>query len=209
MDIIIKGIGSGIFLALLIGPVFFTLIQTSLEKGFVSGAFVALGVMVSDICCIAVAWFGLSGVIVDPGLRIYMIYGGGLILLSFGSYYLFVKSRRLLFYNAADIKQTKPLRLMAKGFIINGLNPMALIFWLGTVGFATAEWGFETPSRAGIFFGSLLVTVLGTDLLKVSLSARLRMVMTPKLIRVLNVVLGLVLVFFGGRLIFFGDQIIP
>jgi threonine/homoserine/homoserine lactone efflux protein len=44
MDIILKGIVSGIVLALLIGPVFFTILQTSIEKGFWSGVFVAIGV---------------------------------------------------------------------------------------------------------------------------------------------------------------------
>ncbi|MBI3218462.1 MAG: LysE family transporter [Bacteroidetes bacterium] len=49
MEIVFNGIKFGVVLAFLIGPVFFTIIQTSIERGFWKGALVALGVSVSDV----------------------------------------------------------------------------------------------------------------------------------------------------------------
>jgi len=48
MEIVFNGVKFGFSLAFLIGPVFFTIIQTSIERGFWNGAWVALGVSLSD-----------------------------------------------------------------------------------------------------------------------------------------------------------------
>jgi threonine/homoserine/homoserine lactone efflux protein len=95
MDIISKGIVSGLVLALMIGPVFFTIIQTSIERGFSNGVFVAIGVSISDAMYILISYFGLTQFLSKPEVRLYMAYGGGAVLLAFGIYYLFVKSRKL------------------------------------------------------------------------------------------------------------------
>jgi len=43
------GIILGLTLAVLIGPVFFALLQTSIHKGFGAGVLVAIGISASDI----------------------------------------------------------------------------------------------------------------------------------------------------------------
>ena len=62
MEIILNGIVSGVVLAFLIGPVFFAIIQTSIERGFWSGVFVAMGVSLSDILYITVSYLGLHSI---------------------------------------------------------------------------------------------------------------------------------------------------
>lgn len=207
MDIILKGIATGLVLALLIGPVFFTIVQTSIERGFWSGALVAAGVSLSDTLYIFLAYIGLSQFFNDPKARLYMAYTGGLILFGFGAYYLFVKSRKILNFQTVGVRATSPIRLMGKGFIINGLSPMVLIFWIGTVGVATGDFGYNSTPDALIFFGSIIITVFLTDLIKAKLADTLRKVLTPRFVRVLNLVLGVALVIFGGRLIFMADDI--
>ena len=141
MEIILKGIVSGIVLAFLIGPVFFTLLQTSIERGFSSGVFVAIGISLSDSFYILISYFGLTQFMATPNFRHYMAYGGGVILLLFGLYYLLIKSRKLAQYDPQKVENASGLRLAAKGFLINGLSPMVLFFWLATVSVAT------TPAR--------------------------------------------------------------
>jgi len=208
MDIIIKGLISGIILSFLIGPVFFTILQTSIERGFKSGVLVAVGVSLSDACYIALAYLGLSHLMDNPDFKIYLAYAGGLILLLFGSYYLFIKSRKLLYFDYEQVKPKNPARYIAKGFIINGLSPMVFLFWVGTVSFATTELGYGSHAQATLYFASIVMTVFCTDILKAKLADKLRLIITPKFIRTLNIVLGIVLVIFGGRLIFFADQFV-
>lgn len=208
MEIVLKGIVSGLVLALLIGPVFFSIIQTSIERGFLSGVWVAIGVSISDALYIFLAYMGLSQVFSNGDNQRYMAYTGGVILFAFGAYYLFVKSRRVLNFKSVNIKSTSPLRLVAKGFIINGLSPMVLIFWLGTVSVATGEFGYTTTAQVVTFFGAIVGTVLITDIIKAKLADKLRTIMTPRFVRVMNLVLGVVMLIFGGRLLLYADQFV-
>src|SRR5690242_4342983 len=141
MEIILKGIVYGIVLAFLIGPVFFTILQTSIERGFWCGVFVAIGVSLSDAVYILVSYLGLIQFMEAENFRPYLAYGGGLILLLFGLYYLLIKSRKLAQMDTREIQAKSWIRLAAKGFIINGLSPMVLFFWLATVGVATTQLG--------------------------------------------------------------------
>jgi len=207
MEIILNGIISGVVLAFLIGPVFFTLIQTSIERGFWSGVFVAIGISLSDSLYIFVSYLGLIQFLDAERFRHYLAYGGGIILLSFGLYYLFIKSKKLTNYNPEHVKTRNRFRLIAKGFIINGLSPMVLFFWIATVGVATAQLGYDTNKEASIFFGSIVGTVFCTDLIKAKLADKLRLIITPRVIKVMNIILGIVLVVFAGRLILFPETI--
>jgi threonine/homoserine/homoserine lactone efflux protein len=208
IEIVLKGIASGILLALLIGPVFFTIIQTSIERGFRSGFFVALGVSVSDTLYIFLSYLGLSQVFNNATFQTALTYGGGAMLLGFGGYYLFVKSKRMMNYSLTNIPERSPFRLAAKGFIINGLSPMVLIFWIGTVGIATSELGYSNSRDAIVFFASIIITVFTTDICKAKLADKLRSLITPRLVRILNIVLGIVLVIFGCRLIIYADKLV-
>ncbi|HEX6893150.1 MAG TPA: LysE family transporter [Chryseolinea sp.] len=207
MDIVLNGIVSGIVLAFLIGPVFFTIIQTSIERGFWSGFFVAVGVSLSDALYIIVSYLGLVQFMKGENFRYYLAYGGGVVLLGFGFYYLFVKSKRLSHYDPEKIHTRSWFRLLAKGFIINGLSPMVLFFWIATVSLATTSLGYNSTNNVLIFFSAIVCTVFATDIIKAKLADKLRVLITPKVIRMMNIVLGLVLVVFAGRLIFFPDNI--
>jgi len=134
-----------------------------------------------------------------------LAYVGGAILVGFGLYYLFIKSRKLNAVRIEHIQARRPWRYVAKGFIINGLSPMVLIFWVGTMSFATTEFQYTQPSELITYFASIVVTVYATDLLKAKLADRLRTWLTTKIIKRMNFVLGIVLIFFGIRLLFFGS----
>jgi threonine/homoserine/homoserine lactone efflux protein len=207
MDIVLNGIISGVVLAFLIGPVFFTILQTSIERGFWSGALVAIGVSLSDAFYIFVSYLGLVQFMEAESFRHYLAYGGGIILLAFGVYYLFIKSRKLSNFDPEKIVYKSPARLIAKGFIINGLSPMVLFFWVATVGVATTQLGYTSVNKVMIFFSAIVCTVFTTDLIKAKLADKLRLLITPKFIRLLNVILGIVLIIFAGRLIIFPDNI--
>lgn len=207
MDSILNGVISGIVLACLIGPVFFTILQTSIEKGFWSGFYVAIGVSLSDAFYIAICYLGVYQFFDDPTFKEYFAYFGGGVLLVMGFYSLVIKRKKLAHYDPLKVKARSPMRLIGKGFIINGLTPMVFIFWLGTVGVATSKFGYTTPGTAIPFFAAIVATVFITDTIKAKLADKLRAVLTPKFIRSMNLVLGVVLILFGARLIFLADNL--
>lgn len=201
MEIVLHGVKFGIVLAFLIGPVFFTIIQASVEKGFWHGVMVTLGVSLSDTIYVTVCYFGLIQFINDVQFRMGMAYVGGSILILFGLYHLLVKSRTR---NKEQFEQDqkKPIyRYFIKGFIINGLSPSVLIFWVGTISLASIDFGFTKGSQFFLFFSSLLSTVLLTDILKAYLAGKLRTLVTPRFLKIMNIILGIALAILGARLI--------
>jgi threonine/homoserine/homoserine lactone efflux protein len=207
MESILNGVLSGIVLAFLIGPVFFTILQTSIEKGFWSGFYVAIGVSLSDAFYITICYLGVYQLFDKGNFKEYLAYFGGAVLLIMGLYYLIIKSKKLVHYDPMKVKAKSPAKLFFKGFIINGLTPMVFIFWLGTVGVATTKLGYVTPGTAIPFFTAIVATVFITDVIKAKLADKLRVVLTPKFIRTMNFVLGVILLVFGGRLIFLADNL--
>ena len=200
MEIVFNGVKFGFILAFLIGPVFFTIIQTSIERGFWNGAWVALGVSLSDAVYVAICYFGLFQFLNEPKFRTHMAYAGGAILILFGLYHLFVKTRKARLEVARPTNEPNTFKYFAKGFIINGISPMVLIFWIGTLSFATIDFGYNRGVEMFIFFVSLLITVFVTDVLKAFLADRLRALITRRFLLIMNVAVGICLIIFGVRL---------
>ena len=201
IDIVLNGVKFGIVLSFLIGPVFFTILQTSVEHGFWLGVLVAIGVSLSDILYVAVCYFGLSSFLTNPEMKSYMGYFGGGILVAFGLYHLLVKSRKKDFSNTEMVRERRPLTYLVKGFLINAMSPLVPVFWIGAVSIATIDLGYTSLSKFGLFFCGVLVTVLATDIGKAYLSDKLRKLITYRFLMIMNIIVGVVLIVFGGRLI--------
>lgn len=201
MEIVFNGLKLGIVLAFLIGPVFFTIIQTSIERGFRNGVLVSLGVSLSDLMYVTICYFGLVQFINNPQFRIFLAYAGGGILILFGVYQLFIKSRRRMTAPLDGSSEKKSYRYFAKGFVINGMSPMVLIFWIGAISIASLDFGYTKGIEFFIFFATVLGTVLLTDVLKAYLADKLRSLITHRLMTIVNVVVGICLIVFGVRLI--------
>lgn len=201
IGIIIKGISFGLILSVAVGPVFFALVKTSLQKGFKAGVCVAIGVSLSDMCYVLLAYFGVSQFFDNPMVKEQMAFVGGMVIITFGIITMITKPKG---YVTDPEKMTKSnyVKQILKGILINAINPAVLLFWLGVMSLASVDYDF-TPNKIIIFFASILITVFTLDISKVYLANRLRNWMTPKVMRWLFLFVGLALVAFGVKLMFF------
>ena len=173
----------GFLLAFAIGPVFFTLIETSIIKGFKAAVFFDLGALTSDIIFILLAYFSTSKILEkvkdDPGLLIF----GGAILIAYGliSYIRTSKSFIKIVREHYAVNVKKNLGgLFLKGFLLNFVNFGVLAGWIGTIIMANAL----TTTKNGVFFflSTVLITLFITDLGKIFLAKKLKNKMTPRFI---------------------------
>jgi len=197
--LVVNGILFGLLLSILIGPVFFTLVQTSIEKGFKKAILVAIGIALSDLAYIFLAYYGVSKFLRNTGHDKSVAIAGGVILLIFGIFNLSRISRPMSFKSHA-VEAKGFFRYIFKGFIINGVSPFVLLFWVGIMGLATAEYGY-TDLNLALFFSIIITVVLITDLLKAYGAGKLRSFITPRLFKILNIIVGSALCLFGLRLI--------
>lgn len=194
----LEGIGFGIMLALAVGPVFFALLQTSMRMGKESGAIMAIGIFLSDLLYIFVAYIGVS-FLEEHAKEVHICLGlaGGVLLIFFGIVTFF---KRIAEYTNDEkgiiLNKNQRMRLIVKGFLINAVSPFVPFFWVGTVGIVSLKPDYETSHHI-VFFTSLLVTTYCTDFTKSWLAATLSRYLTAKVLTQMNRIAGLLLVGFG------------
>ncbi len=187
-------------MAFMIGPVFFTLIQTSILKGARAAISFDLGVVLSDLSFILIAYYGsrslLEKIKDDP--RIFFISGFVLIIYGLITYLEKEKKKEVLASAKAlniGIKNNY-LRLFFKGFFLNFINVGVLAFWLGIVLVIGPILKMDQPSIF-CYFGTILTSYFITDLGKIFLAKKLKTKMTPLVINQTKKIMGIILIFCG------------
>ena len=228
VEFVIDAIVFGLTLAIVFGfgPAFITLIQTSIQRGFRSAAWFAMGVFLNDVLMVVLCVLSTIQVTADSKNSLEMFLfslGAGLILIIFG---VFTSNKKVKEDNFKGIKERtneiidenrekfknnddtpRWFVFLGKGFILNILNPFVWIFWLGTVA-VTAGKMKDYPLFNGyldqyntlktlLFFAIVLGTSLSCDLLKAKGASFLKKFFNPKRIKIMNKIIGWGLVLFG------------
>lgn len=198
----------GFFMAFMIGPVFFMLIQTSILKGARAAIALDLGVIFGDICFILISYYGsrslLEKIKDDP--RLFFI--GGLILIIYGVITYFDReNKKEALASAKDIEvpivANNYLKLFVKGFFLNFINIGVLAFWLGTI--LVIGPALKMNENAIFwYFATILLGYLTTDLCKILLAKQLKSKMTPLVIYRVKRVMGIILIVCGIYLMLMG-----
>lgn len=206
-EIVIGGIGYGLLLSIMVGPAFFILIETSITKGVKSALFLDLGVLISDLVYVTAAFLFFQEVnelMEGDNQNILKIIGGAAFIV-FGITNLmkskkknFIGKKKLV--NPNDLKASNHVMMIVKGFTINALNPGVLFYWLTLMTLiptAPEHLGLKHIYTQMIYISLILITFFSVDVLKIIGAKKLKDFLTPSWIRVINLVLGFILILFG------------
>jgi threonine/homoserine/homoserine lactone efflux protein len=178
MDPVIKGLITGALLSIYVGATFFILIETSINKGFKAALCFDLGIFLSDICCIIMAYFFASEILNNFIHNWYVGFFGGVVCIGFGANCMIQRQpQQTRHFDASHI-----IRLLLSGFIVNIFNPSVLIFWLGTLAVALTHFQFS-GREIFIYFATTLLVVVTIDLFKIKAACRLRSILKPRIMR--------------------------
>ena len=202
----------GFFLAFMIGPVFFVLLETSIVKGFRAAVAFDLGVILADIIFIFIAYFSsyqlLENLSNQPSLYIF----GGTLLAVYGVIIFSKKPNKQGIETRLETKRNKYFQLFLKGFFLNFINIGVLVFWLGII-IVVGPNLKGSINRFFVFFSTLIISYFITDLIKILLAKRLKIYLTPNTIINIKKALGILLLISGITLITKGflpkDQLNP
>lgn len=206
---ILAAIPLGFFLAFLLGPVFFVLLETAAIKGFRAAISFDVGVILADIVFLFIAYLSttklLNRIKDDPAL---FVFGGG-ILVTYGIIQ-FIQTKKVLQHEEVPeiqkLNKRDYLGLAAKGFLLNFINIGVLGFWLGLIIVFGPQMEMET-NRIVVFFSSVLGTYLVFDIFKILLAKKLNRKLTPNRIYYMKRTISIVLIVFGVVLI--GQGLLP
>lgn len=196
---LVSGVGFGLMLAIIPGPVFFALIQTGINKGFKYGILFATGVAISDIAFIFLTYYGVSEMLENPMARKIFGVAGGLFMIIFGSYYLFKRNTSSVPYEPVS-RNKGHANLILKGFALNILNPFVLFFWVGMVSVISLEFN-SNESLIFTFFVATIISVFSVDVFKSFIANLIKSFFTQRFLIIVNKALGIILFGVGVRMI--------
>ena len=197
--ILLQGIALGFTLAIFIGPAFFTLLQTSIHRGFKSAAFLAIGIFFSDFTLIILTYLGATQIIDEPQNQMAFGFVGGIILIIFGIFTFLRKVQLEADENEVYSRPPRPFTYIIKGYFLNIANPFIWVFWMGVMGYVS-NFGLEEKFVISFYSGTL-GTVLFTDLVKSYIANKIKQYLKPNIMTIINRIVGLTLVVFGIVLI--------
>ncbi len=202
MDIVWEGFKYGMLLTVMVGPIFFALIQTGVEEGFKAGLVVGLGIWFSDLLYILFVYFGMSyaGELAqsDNFTHISGLLGSAiLVAIGIGTFL----SKPPPFDQATrSTRRSSYINLFSRGFVINTFNPFSVFFWFSVTSTMVVNDSFN-HLQALLFFGTIVATIMTTDLLKILLAKKISDKLTNKHIAASRRITGIILILFGIALL--------
>jgi threonine/homoserine/homoserine lactone efflux protein len=196
----LKGVIIGLTFAILLGPGFFSLIQTSIHRGFRSGLLLASGIFLGDLLIIVLCYLGFSQFLgADPRQNVLFGVIGGIILIMFGTYTF---TRRVHDPSTQQLKINTPrfYIYILKGFLLNLANPGVWFLWITVLVSISSSYGINTRAIF-LFLAGTLGTVLSTDLLKCFVANAIKSKLNHHVMTWMNRIVGVILVGFGSYLL--------
>ncbi|MBT7574057.1 LysE family transporter [Flavobacteriaceae bacterium] len=197
----------GIILAFTIGPVFFTILEISVSKGFRAAVFFNIGVVFSEIVFFAIAYASTSSLLEsiqeNPSWK---ILGGVLLSFYAGITLLGIyqnKTEEGPYSIDPGSESPNLIKNMVRGFLLNIINFAVLVFWILIV--ANYGPGFQdTEYKMFLFFLTIVGTYFSIDLGKIYLAQQLKSSLTRAVITKIKIVVNSVILIIGIVLIFKG-----
>jgi threonine/homoserine/homoserine lactone efflux protein len=195
----IEGYLFGLAMVVFIGPVFFTLLRSTLQYGTKAGLLVVFGIFISDLLIALLCSISSAFLFESKQFQFWIALSSSTILFFLGFKYLLKPNVN------SEVKFKHPLfhlsTFFAKGFIVNFLNPFVFVIWITTIAYAKTK--FVNENNSLFFILSVLLGVLTTDSLKVIIARKIQKFLKPELLRKIYFGSGIVLICFGVRLLVF------
>jgi len=204
---LLKGLLLGFLLSISIGPVIFAILKQSLTNGRKAGYVFVAGVSASDIGLLTICnlFTGFFAMALNHKALIAMVGAGFLLLM--GLYTLFFKK---ISFEPGDEDKDKTMRkrdllgIFASGFFMNTLNPNVFLFWFAWTAAisASANQSNDALHYKLIVFGTCLLFLLISDLVKVMLADKVRSRLTLSNMVFINRLSGIIILFFSAALFY-------
>lgn len=202
-SLIVEGMLLGLILAITPGPVFFTIIQTGITRGFWPGFKIAIGVLLSDITLILISFWGISQIVYLLEQKEIVGLIGGIILIIFGTVsYIRKPSSFRPRHPKLQYQGPGTLEFVFKGFFLNLTNPTLIFFWLSAMTWVSSQADKASlPNAVLAFFTGTVTIILLTDLLKSYIGVKIKDYLNIRVQLWINRFVGLFLVGSGAFLI--------
>jgi threonine/homoserine/homoserine lactone efflux protein len=211
LEAVLKGVGAGLWLSLMAGPIFFMILQSGIQDGPKPAIVLAAGQWISDLVYLFIAFYSadyMYGILEgnSPLQKWIPIIGliGCTLLITMGLEF-WIRTPKLEF-REIETKQENHrrsrlyLKNVLQGFLINTFSPSPIAFWMGLVAWGVAE--HYSDIAITIMLSTVLIMVVVTDLVKIYMAKKIRNYLKKEhLIRIRRLA-GSVLILFGTIILY-------
>jgi threonine/homoserine/homoserine lactone efflux protein len=198
---IFAGFFFGMMLQLAIGPICLYIFKTGFAGGFVAAETAVLAVSIVDALFIILAISGVSVLPCGEKSKLILKIIGAAVVLTFGI--------SIIVSQLFEISLLPSLNLFSggvfnqpflDGLLLTASNPLTIIFWSGV--FATRISANEYSRRDVLYFsaGCVIATLVFLTVIAAA-GALLKGLLPPLVVQVLNMAVGLALIFFAVRML--------
>jgi len=168
MSEFLPAIPIGIVLAFTIGPVFFTVLETSISKGVKAAIFVDIGVVLSDVLFFVIAFFSTNSLLksIEENTDSWYFLGGVLLVAYAGvSLIKIIQEKNSPENKKGALIENSPnlLKMVLKGFLLNIINVVVLFYWVGIILYFGPQLEMN-ESKIYLFFIIIISTYFTIDL---------------------------------------------
>lgn len=190
-----RGLITGLFLQLAIGPVFFFVINLTLQRSIYDGLAGVLAVTLVDYFYVVLSVVGIGKMLKEKRIKNAFEIIGPVILIIFGGLMLGGGANDG-FLNFSNNNSTSLFLSFVSVFILTISSPVTIIFFTGLFTAKASEYNY-TQRDLYVFGAAVGFATLMFMSLSVILFSLIGSFVPIALIRVLNIFVGLVLIFYG------------
>ncbi len=197
---VLKGLKFGMILQLAVGPMCLMVLNTAVDSGILSGISLVLAIALIDALYITLSGLGASAIIAKDKVKMAVKIIGCIILVFFGLNTILNVFDINILPNISLFSDYKSGNLFLQGIILTASNPLTIIFWGGVF---TTQIADNNLTRFQLFlFGagcvlSTLIFLSGIALFGYFIGSFIPGIV----IKILNILVGAFLIFFGIKLL--------
>ena len=197
---IFKGFRFGMLLQLAVGPMCLLVFNTSASNGFFSGFILVLAIALVDIVYMVLSGLGVASVINKPKAKFILKLVGGAVLILFGINMVLGEFNIHLLPALTPHSDISSQNIFIQGVLLTASNPLTIIFWSSVFSAQVIE--NELNKRQLVVFGAgCVLATLSFMTAVVILGLAVNAFLPEIIIKILNIGVGIVLGYFGIRLL--------
>lgn len=199
-DMVFKGLKFGMLLQLAVGPMCLLVFNTSAKNGLLMGLSLVLAITLIDLLFITLSGLGVGAIIdkepIKKGIKVF----GVLVLVLFGANIIAGAFQISLIPNIQLFGEASEKGIFIQGLLLTASNPLTIVFWSGVFSTQVIENNYNRVQLCYFGLGCVLSTICFLSFIAL-LGVVISGFISQSIMQLMNVVVGVVIIYFGGRLL--------
>jgi len=194
--VMLNGFLTGLILQIAIGPVFFFILNISLQKTIIDGLLAVIAVTLVDYFFITLAVLGVGKLLEKPKIKFASGMISSLVLVLFGIIMILSIHQSNPIGSPNNPIESNYISSFISAFLLTISSPLTIVFWTSLFAAKAIEKGYVKKQLMifGIAAGFATIVFLGFS---VTLLSIIRASIPFALLRILNTAVGVLLIIYG------------